>query len=116
VASRGEKGKCFSCGAELKPVFPEHVDPDAIKRDDFTQYDNALPITFDGGYGMFHDDMDAGCRYEVVICHECAHKLCKVAPWVGALIDPATSHSHTEEYSKKHPNHFGWDYERREGT
>lgn len=116
MARMGEKGRCFNCKADLRPVFPRHVDPGAVDSPGFTQYDNVLPIVFDGGYGMFHDDFENGCRYEVVICHECAHELCRLVPWVDSLIRPLRSHSHTNQYKDAYPDHEGWDYEKREVT
>lgn len=50
---------------------------------------------------------------EAVICHECAHDLCDKVQWIAELIHPATSHSHKQEYHEAHPDHYGWDYDRR---
>lgn len=67
---------CSSCDAELKPVFDADTDE---------QFDDALPISFGHGYGMYFDDMD---RNEVkgILCKPCAKKLIKKNPWMGKLI------------------------------
>lgn len=91
----------------------------ALEADDDTnyQFDNALWVHFEGGYGMFVDEPDQGLvtgytpKYRVVICHECAHALCKQVPWIERLIEPRSSHSHR---TSDHPRllaegHEGWD-------
>lgn len=50
--------------------------------------------------------------YEIVICHECAHKLCDENPWLARIINPHGSHSHKTQYVETHPDHYGWDYDR----
>jgi hypothetical protein len=114
----GEKGHCYACDAELRPEFPiiDGHTRRMTEDPDFQQYDNALPITFDGGYGMFHDDMEAGCRYQVIICHECAHKLCDQVEWIKRLIDPHSSHAHHIDWKAAHPEHYGWDYDLKEDS
>jgi hypothetical protein len=92
---------CINCGTELKPVWKDD-DPDT------TQLENALPITFGGGYGMFHDDNDQGIP-TVFVCHDCAHEMCRQYPWMERLLDPARSHAHTSEFWAAHPDHEGWD-------
>jgi hypothetical protein len=101
---------CHVCKVRLKP---DHTDTDY-------QFDNALWITFDGGYGMFVDDLDElykgqsqwpDKRDRVVICHNCAHELCDIVPWVKKLLNPESSHSHR---SHEIPylllrGHRGWD-------
>jgi hypothetical protein len=47
--------------------------------------------------------------YEAVICHECAHELCKQVPWINKLIDPYNSHAHSRDYDWT--GHQGWDLE-----
>ena len=82
------KPTCDSCGATLEKVFEEH---------DALQYDNALHIRFDGGYGEFVDApfMPGGpdSLYNI-ICHDCAHALCEAFPWVKATLRPDRSHTH----------------------
>lgn len=95
---------CHSCKTPLVLVFPSD-DPNC------RQFDNALEITFEGGYGMFTDEIGDDERQNVIICHECAHELCRIVPWVEKLIDSRRSHSHTQAYKKAHPDHYGWDYE-----
>lgn len=78
---------CYACEAELEPVFEDH--PNSI------QFDNALAISFMGGYGMFFDDLDVPLEDQlVVLCHDCAHDMCKKLPWAEKLLDPEGSHSH----------------------
>lgn len=102
---------CGSCGKELEP---ESGGPDFDPASE--QYDNALEITFNGGYGMFIDPIDE--EYRVIICHECAHHLCETVQWIGKLLNPFNSHSH--KYWKRLPDgstqdvfwpedHHGWD-------
>jgi len=98
--------KCARCGIAFKPVFEHFTEG---------QYDNVLWIQFDGGYGEFVDivseeDMN---RYRIAICHDCAHQFCDDNPWIENVIMPHNSHSHTKEYYKANPNHYGWDYNAR---
>jgi hypothetical protein len=48
--------------------------------------------------------------YEAVICHDCAHDLCHLVPWIEHLLIPYGSHSHRTAWKNAHPEHFGWDY------
>jgi hypothetical protein len=77
------------------------------------EYDNALFLRFTGGYGQFIDPSENRGRIDTVLCHDCAHALCESQPWLTVLLDPANSHSHTETYTLSHPDHYGWDYDRR---
>ena len=76
------------------------------------QWDNALIINFEGGYGMFVDPAVSADRIEAVLCHECAHQLVQ-EPWVRKAIgDPLLSHSHrpgsvSEEHL--HEQHEAWN-------
>lgn len=94
---------CVACGKNLINVF-ENVDQ-------YEQYNNALWVEFTGGYGEFVDVLVTPNPYQAVICHECAHDLCDKIPWIGKLIDPHNSHTHTEEYKRTNPGHYGWDYD-----
>ena len=85
--------ECVACKKEL--LLPE---------DD----DNALCISFQGGYGMFVDPMNE--PIEAWLCHECAHALCEQIPWIKEVVNPDNSHSHRQEYHDAHPDHIGWDY------
>lgn len=83
--------RCAACGAALELEFPTSIN----------QFDNALHIIFDGGYGEFvdapfhHNARGYGPEsLQVVICHDCAHRLCEQEPWIGEVIDPARSHTH----------------------
>jgi hypothetical protein len=93
---------CAACGARLEP---EHRDTDY-------QFEGALWVVFEGGYGMFVDPCDEPAP-RAVICHGCAHELCALVPWAGELLQPHTSHSHRTDYIEKNPHHWGWDYDRR---
>lgn len=90
---------CADCDTPLERIFD----------DTGTQYSNALEIELHGGYGMFFDNID-GDRL-AFLCHDCAHEACERNPWLGALINPARSHSHREEYWAANPDHEGWDKE-----
>lgn len=102
---------CASCAVEL---VADHTDTDY-------QYDNVLWIEFHGGYGMFIDPAFDGrfpgpirtSNPHVAICHECAHSLCAQHPWIDSLLKPHGSHSHRSDYHAAHPDHWGWDYDRR---
>ncbi len=108
---------CSNCNAELTPEGPES------DRTTKYQFDNALWIYLDGGYGMFIDTLDEEMTgismanpkwpYKMVFCHECAHRLCDHFPAFEKLINPHNSHSHLESYHQSHPDHDGWDYQRR---
>jgi hypothetical protein len=88
---------CYGCGATLTPVFNH---PKASVE----QMDNALVVQLSGGYGMFVESIPEGPP-KVTICHECAHRACSVLPWLNALIQPDTSHTHTAKYTAEHPEH-----------
>lgn len=51
--------------------------------------------------------------YEAVLCHECAHEMCVLHPWMERLINSHSSHAHRTEYHERFPQHGGWDYDRR---
>lgn len=100
------------------------------------EVDNGLWVAFCGGYASFtdttielikhhpelpvppkpeitDDKVCLTCAYQerAVLCHECAHELCD---WLGIPREEvARWHSHTQVYTDAHPDHFGWDYERR---
>lgn len=86
---------CDKCSKPLEKQFI--TDPRSL------QYDNALVLTLDGGYGMFLDDLDRdGTRFnevfDAILCHDCAHIL---AAWLGK--DPSYWHGHEAGY----PPHAG---------
>lgn len=86
--------QCFNeqCKKVLVPVIED--DPSV---ETSLQYDNALEIQFDGGYGMFIDPMgDEAHGFHAVICHDCAITMCTKVPWVAKLLQPIDSHSHKE--------------------
>lgn len=91
------------CGNELVPE---------ANMDTEYQFDNALHIQFNGGYGMFIDPM-FDKPPSTFICHECAHALCDALPWICELLNPHSSHSHKMTYVEAHPDHYGWDYDSR---
>lgn len=108
---------CYACNAEMPTKLFS------------VSFDNALWIKFSGGYGQFvevdhfrdwpseydHDRQNEDGSWHrgegIRICHDCAHQLCEVVPWIGKLINPYSSHSHTLKYQQNHPDHFGWDYD-----
>ena len=87
---------CDRCDKELVPqhdgcdhhcMWHREVEPG--------QWDNALVVNFDGGYGMFVDPIHR--EISAVLCHECAHELVEQEPWIRKAIgDPLLSHSHRE--------------------
>ena len=99
---------CHVCRAALTPVF----EPEATKgQEERYQFDNALWVEFPGGYAMFTDDFGVSGpdRARAVLCHDCAHELCVAVPWIGALLEPASSHSHRTQFWAENPDHDGWD-------
>lgn len=103
--------KCKNCNKQLEQL-------DNIETD--YQFDNAMWITFNGGYGMFiesspfnNNDIEPihfkDSDFEVVICHECSHDLCNKIPWIKDLLKPLKSHSHTQEFWDNNPDHEAWD-------
>jgi hypothetical protein len=95
---------CDVCGKTLEAVFPERCPIDGcgeLPEDHrhppkYLQYDNALHVRFDGGYGEFVDNYEGGDRYYSIICHECAHDLCERVPWIKDVLRPERSHTHRE--------------------
>jgi len=87
---------CDRCDKDLTPqhdgcehhcMWHREVEPE--------QWDNALVVKFDGGYGMFVDPIER--EFSAVLCHECAHQLLEQEPWMRKAIgDPLLSHSHRE--------------------
>jgi hypothetical protein len=71
---------CSNCGTELHPVFPEH---DCLGN---IQLIDALPVTFDGGYGMFYDDIDDNIL-SLVLCKNCAIALFDALPTLKNFVD-----------------------------
>lgn len=98
--------QCASCHQDMQKLW-ENDDDDTV------QYDNALIVSFDGGYGMFVDNIDYEMGmdnpYATMICHECAHQLCTDHPWISNLIQPYYSHAHRQALWKHNPDHEGWD-------
>lgn len=92
---------CQGCATRLVP---------GLRTDTTYQFDNALWLQFDGGYGMFIDPM-AEESVRAVICHDCAHDLCDKVPWLAGLLDPASSHSHRDDQCEGLilEGHRGWD-------
>lgn len=92
--------QCDRCGKDLVPdhngcehscMWHRPVEPG--------QWDNALEVNLNGGYGMFIDPPFSGhpTEHSVVLCHECAHELADQEPWLRKAIgDPERSHTHKE--------------------
>ena len=70
---------CDSCNTELVPVSPELM----RRRNDYRNYEDALVITIQGGYGMLIDEYVP----PFVLCGECGTKLIRAS---GFLITPET--------------------------
>ena len=82
---------CAKCGVTLKPTFDGHP---LRRSDDWTvQYDDALPMTFRGGYGMYADPMDELVsawperNHTAIICKDCADSLLDANPWMKRFVD-----------------------------
>jgi hypothetical protein len=95
---------CAACDAVLIPE---------MRADTEYQFDNALWVSFSGGYGMFIDPFGEE-DLKAVICHACAHALCDSQPWIQRLLRPHESHAHrTEDIAALlAAGHKGWDLER----
>lgn len=113
---RNSMATCIQCDNKLTPIVDY--------REETYQFDNALWIGFFGGYGMFvespeyvHDDANTipkelpVATHEAVLCHDCAHELTETIPWIKDLLNPYISHTHTEAYIAKNPDHEGIDHE-----
>jgi hypothetical protein len=92
---------CSACGCRLASVG---------RQDTEYQFDNAIWISFSGGYGMFVDPLGKEDP-KGVLCHDCAHRLCEQNPWVNALLRPFVSHSHPSAQTAAliAAGHQGWD-------
>jgi hypothetical protein len=60
---------------------------------------NALFLEMQGGYALFVESDQFMSQYfrdnnPLVLCHDCAHKLCDMLPWLNNIIEPQTSHTH----------------------
>jgi hypothetical protein len=55
------------------------------RKTDYPQYDNALIIDLNGGYGMYFDDFPTS-HYRLIICGACATALIKEQPWIGKRV------------------------------
>lgn len=89
--------RCDRCTATL-PTMPGFDPSESM------QYDNALIVRLNGGYGMFVDDFDRELgynpSYDKVLCHDCAHDL---ANWLG--IDAHNWHTHREGAGQHRDHH-----------
>lgn len=77
---------CYGCAAPLEPV-------DGM--DSEVQFDGALQVSFDGGYGMYIEDkwadtgaqmFDGAATVNIIICKDCTEYLCAVVPWARAAL------------------------------
>ena len=78
---------CARCGEKLVAV-PDHP---WRRRDDWTlQFEEALPIRFHGGYGMYDDpDAEFVGRWQdltLILCGACADGLLDREPWITQVI------------------------------
>lgn len=69
---------CDNCGANIPLVFDDPSGPTQ-------QGDDALQITFDGGYGMYVDPL-VQHNLRVLWCKTCADALCAAFPSINELI------------------------------
>jgi len=107
---------CANCGAELKSMGDLHP---MRRRDDWTiQYDRALAVTIDGGYGMFFDVIGSSERERTaLLCHDCAHAFVRANPWLLRLLEaeifrgpPIPEGRTADEMGHMHPGTaFGYD-------
>jgi hypothetical protein len=107
--------RCYACGAGLEAESVA-TEQEALKHE---QWDDALVVSLEGGYGMFIDPIGEDRAepspsqgvlkgsYRVVICHDCAHQLCEKVPWLNRLIKPLDSHAH--RVGRDWSGHEGWD-------
>jgi hypothetical protein len=69
---------CFGCTTALTPVF--NHEPTKV------QFNDALGVMFLGGYGMFYDDLVEPELQIILLCKQCALKLCDLFPRLKTLI------------------------------
>lgn len=69
--------KC-RCGKELVPVFSPTE----------SQFEDATHLTVGGGYGMFRDDLENGCKTEVFLCHDCSVDLYRMLDLPLSMLHP----------------------------
>lgn len=110
VGQPAEPLHCDNCGKDVRRYYP----------DGRSEPDNVLWIEFSGGYGQFIDPIGHThpdeYPYKLRLCHECSHALCDSMPAFQRILNPHGSHSHTGEYHREHPDHYGWDYDYDRGT
>lgn len=66
---------CSACNKELEKLYSDSKPTN--------QFIDALSIKFEGGYGMFYDDLDK----DVLICNDCAKTLIKTNPWIEKILN-----------------------------
>lgn len=86
--------RCARCDVPLRPVSTE---PRRRRSDWTVQYWDALPISFEGGYGMYADPDDLipvsfgegnGYRnHTAILCKSCADALLAANPWMRLFVD-----------------------------
>lgn len=111
-------------GEDRQRALHEEVTLEACKRigikyDPDTQiHDVGIPMMPmpDSVREEFHAYVEKNRKHRVNICHECAHDLCSKVPWIEKLLDSHSSHSHRTSYVDANPDHYGWDYDYREGV
>jgi hypothetical protein len=101
IMTNSTTGRCDRCHLELVTI-PGLTEAGSL------QYDNALVVRLEGGYGMFLDPLDTGNvadrrelnrAYDSLLCHECGHAL---ALFLGK--DPSNWHTHRPDIGQ-HPDH-----------
>lgn len=70
---------CAGCGTLLHS---------ATGADTTRQFDDALVVSFEGGYGMFVDDGPLAEPRQALVCGHCATALGDAFAWIAALLAP----------------------------
>jgi hypothetical protein len=77
-----ERNHCDSCGAELTPVIDGHSQDENSGGYAGEQYEDALVVHVEGGYGMYVDDVYGQLEHRVLLCAKCADRLTELFPCI----------------------------------
>jgi hypothetical protein len=75
---------CFSCGVELKSVYPEMSSFDKFREEYPNHCEDALIIIFQGGYGMRVDPL-VDTDLTIILCYNCTNKMIEAVPWLNRV-------------------------------